>query len=316
MVLYLSEADVVSLLPIKKAIEEIEFGLKELGHERAHNQPRQRVEVSSTTLNVMSASITSPGVLGVKNYTTTPDGPQAYYLLFSRDGSLISMMEADELGRIRTGATTALATRLLSKRCSTTATLIGTGFQAETQLKALCEVKELEEVRIWGRNEEKVSLFCDRMQQQVNAKLVPYNNLAASLKHTDIVTTITSSSTPVLKGKLLSKGVHINAVGNNKGYEREIDSVTVERADDIWTDSLEQAKRESGDLILAADDGVEVWNKVKELTDIVTGKDVGRFSEEQVTLFKSNGIALEDLVVANYVYETALKSNVGKELDI
>jgi alanine dehydrogenase len=316
MTLYLSEADVVSLLPIERAIKAVEYGLTKFSTGRAQNQPRNRVSIDSTTLNVMSASLEYKGILGVKSYTTTTKGPNAYFMLFSKDGSLLSLMEADELGRIRTGATSGLATHYLARQDSRIATLIGTGFQAETQLKALCSVRDLEEVRVWSRKKESVENFCEKLSREVNARLVAVDSLEDSVMSSDIVTTATSSPTPVLKGSWLSKGTHINAVGNNRNYEREIDSNVVKYSDIIITDSVQQAKLESGDLILAASDGVDVWDRVQSITDLFKESMNKRKSESDITLFKSNGLAIEDVAVAMEVYELATKYNVGKELEI
>lgn len=316
MTLYLSEKDVVSLLPMNVAVNAVENVLRELGNGNAQNQPRQRVRIGDTTLNVMPASIPSLDVLGVKNYTTTPKGPTAYFLLFSKQGSLLCLMEADELGRIRTGATSALATRFLARANSKVAALIGTGFQAETQLKALCETKHLEAVKVWSRRFESAVAFCGFLQSQVDVRLEPVVDLRTGVRDADIVTIATSAAEPVLFGDWLKKGAHVNAVGNNRAYERELDSKAVAISSLIITDYLQQAMSESGDLILAASDGVPVWDRVKELADLVTGRLSGRISDEQVTMFKSNGLAVEDVAVACHVYHEALRLGTGIKLPI
>ncbi|GGH88615.1 ornithine cyclodeaminase/alanine dehydrogenase-like protein (mu-crystallin family) [Pullulanibacillus pueri] len=316
MALYLSENDVTTLLSMEEAIKAVEYGLKEFANKRAQNQPRNRVVVGSTTLNVMSSSMTEQKILGVKNYTTTPKGPNAYFLLFSEEGELLCLMEADELGRIRTGATTALATKWLSKADANTVTLIGTGFQAETQLKAICEVRNIEQIKVWSRRQESIQSFCKQLQSEVQAELLPVSDIEKAVQGSDIITTVTSATEPVLKGEWISEGAHINAVGNNRINEREIDSRAVKVADVIITDSIEQSKNESGDLVLAVAEGVEVWNRIKNLSDLLIGSVKGRESEDQVTLFKSNGLAIEDISVAYYVYKKAMNSGVGKEMKI
>lgn len=314
MAIYLSEADVVALLPMPRAMEAVESGLRELGLGQAQNQPRQRVNIGKVTLNVMPAAIPGLGVLGAKNYSAGPGGPRAYFLLFDAEGVLLALMEADELGRIRTGATTGVATRYLSRPDARVAALIGAGFQAETQVRALCEARPLEEVRVWSRRPEAVRAFCARLQPEVKARLAPAADVQAAVAGADIVTTITSSPEPVLCGEWLAPGTHVNAAGNNRVYEREIDADTVARADVIVADSVAQAKIESGDLVMAAAEGVPVWDRAHDLAAVIAGKAPARSAAAQITLFKSNGLALEDVAAGYAVYQEALRRGVGQPL--
>lgn len=318
MTLFLSEADVVSLLPMENAIEAVKYGLNELGHKRAENQPRARVAIGNTALNIMSAAISEANIMGAKNYTftTRPKDPIAYFLLFSGEGNLLCLMKADELGRIRTGAVTGLATDYLAAPDSKVAALLGTGFQAETQLKAICEVRKLKRVNVWSRRVESVREFCSRLQPHIDAELKPAEDVELAVKNADIITTATSAAQPILTGNLINNGVHLNAIGNNRAYEREIDGEVVNRADLIITDSIEQAKLESGDLVIAAEEGFNVWDRVGELTDLIVGEVKGRTSTEQITMFKSNGLAIEDVAAAYYVYKEALRLNIGTSLEI
>ncbi|MEN1967913.1 ornithine cyclodeaminase family protein [Lentibacillus sp. N15] len=319
MTLFLSEKNVVSLLPMKKAIEAVKYGLTELGLDRAQNQPRARVAIENTTLNTMSASIPGANIMGVKNYTFTPmaaKDPIAYFLLFSGEGDLLCMMEADELGRIRTGAVTGLATDYLAAPHSKIAALLGTGFQAETQLKAICEVRDLDCVHVWSRNPKSVDDFCRRLQPEINAELKPAENIERAVNDADIITTATSAPQPILSGDLINQGVHVNAIGNNRAYEREIDGEAVKRADLIITDSIEQSKMESGDLVIANKEGIAVWERVHELTDLIVGKSIHRTSADQITMFKSNGLAIEDVAAAYFVYKEAMRLDIGSDVDI
>ncbi|ALX47743.1 ornithine cyclodeaminase family protein [Lentibacillus amyloliquefaciens] len=316
MTLYLTENDVVSLLPMNNAIQAVESGLIELGYGRAQNQPRHRVSVGNTLLNTMSASMQETNILGVKNYATTPEGPKAYFLLFSDEAELLCLMEADELGRIRTGATTAMSTNYLARFNAKTLTMIGTGFQAETQLKAISEVRDLDKVRVWSRRESSVQNFCQKLQSEIQAEIVPTSNLQTAVQGADIVTTVTSATEPVFNSEWLSEGVHLNAVGNNKVNEREIDSLTIQQMNTIVTDSIEQSKTESGDLVIAAQENVPVWDRVGSLSDLVTGSDYRRKSNSQMTMFKSNGLAIEDLAVAYHVYQKAKESGAGTDMNI
>lgn len=318
MTLFLSEKNVKSLLPMKKAIDAVKYGLNELVLDRAQNQPRSRVAIENTTLNTMSASIPEANIMGVKNYTftTMSKDPIAYFLLFSGEGDLLCLMEADELGRIRTGAVTGLATDYLAVPNSKVAALLGTGFQAETQLKAICEVRELDRINVWSRHPKSIYEFCSRLQPQINTKLKPTENVELAVKDADIITTATSAARPILHGDLINKGVHLNAIGNNRIYEREIAGEIVNGADLIITDSIEQSKIESGDLVIASNEGFTVWDRVNELTDLIVGKSNQRTSEDQITLFKSNGLAIEDVAAADFVYKESLRLNIGIDVEI
>src|SRR5699024_6184655 len=213
----------------------------------------------------------------------------------------------------RTGATTGVATKYLSIKNAKYAALLGTGFQAETQLKAMCKVRNLKQLNVWSRNKENAQKFCEKMQPEVDVTLKSVQSIEKAVENADIITTSTSSSMPILTGNMINEGVHINAIGSNRAYERELDSRIVEKASFIATDSLYQAREESGDLILAEKDNVEVWNRINSLSSLIISEAKGRESENDITLFKSNGIAAEDVSVAYYIYKKTLKYNVGKE---
>lgn len=316
MALLLTEQDVTALLPMDRAIAEVEAALRDMGLGQAENRDRTRVKAGEAVLNVMSAALPGKGVLGVKSYTVSPRGPVALFLLYDDTGALLAVMEADELGRIRTGAATGVATKYMARPDSRIAAIVGTGFQADTQLLAMAAVLELEEVRVYSRRREAVDAFCGRMAPRLRARLVPAESVEAAVDGADVVTTITNAPEPVLFGRWLAPGVHVNAAGSNRAYEREIDSVTVERAVRIAVDSLSQAHIESGDLVLAERDGVDVWPRVVELPRLVAGQHPGRTEPGEITLFKSNGLAVEDVAVARWVYQEAVRQGAGQQLNL
>lgn len=297
-----SEEDVLRSLSPREALEAVRVALTAYGRGEIENQVRKRVSIGNTTLNMMAAAIPSLGVMGAKVYTVGPNGPYAYLCLYNADGLPLCIMEADELGRIRTAAVSALGTQLMARPDSKVMTLFGVGFQAETQLVAIADVMSLREVRVYSRNLEKVKNFCARMQERVSAKLIPVRDAQAAVEQSDIVTTSTNSSEPVLFGKWLKPGTHVNAIGNNRAYEREIDGEVVRLAQRIIVDSVEQAKMESGDLLLAEKDGCSVWDRVHGLSEILNNHLTGRESADEITMFKSNGLALEDVAVAHHIY--------------
>lgn len=304
--LLLTEADVRRHLPMGEAIGAVRAALMAYGAGRVRNTPRARVAVASTTLNVMSSAFPDQGLLGVKAYTTGERGPEAYYLLFGADGGLLCLMEADELGRIRTGATTGVATRLLARPGSRRALVVGAGFQADTQLLAVAAFPGLESVGIWSRRRASAEALLERLSGSVSVQLEVVEDLPAAVASSDIVTTVTSAATPVLRGAWLKPGTHVNAVGSNRAREAELDAEAVAGAYLVVVDAVEQARQESGDLIKAAEVGAFAWEDAVELAGLLAGRRRLERGAEDVTLFKSNGLALEDLAVARCVYQRAL----------
>jgi ornithine cyclodeaminase/alanine dehydrogenase-like protein (mu-crystallin family) len=177
--------------------------------------------------------------------------------------------------------------------------VIGTGYQGETQVIAIDSVRELKEIRVFSRTPEKRKYLLDRIQRHVRAKLIDSSSAEECVAGADIICTITSSKEPVLLGRWLKQGCHVNAAGSNWANKRELDDEAVKRCGFICADDRQQSKIESGDLISVLKEGD--WEKVAELSDVVRGK-VGRDSPDQITLFKSNGVAVEDVSAARYVH--------------
>ena len=192
--------------------------------------------------------------------------------------------------------------------------IIGTGLQARTQLEAISLVRKIGEVRVCGRDANRREKFVAEMSARLKVPVKSAANAEEAVRESDIVVTSTTSTNPVVEGRWLKKGTHINAIGANFPQKRELDAEAVERCDVIAVDSREQSKLESGDLIQAFGQDAERWNGVVELADIVAGKAPGRANPEQITLFKSNGIAIEDIVVAGQIYELAREKKIGKEI--
>jgi ornithine cyclodeaminase/alanine dehydrogenase-like protein (mu-crystallin family) len=210
----------------------------------------------------------------------------------------MATVEADALGQIRTGAASGLATDLLARKDVGAGAVIGTGFQGETQLLAIDAVRNFQQIRIYSRSEENRWSFVHRMQPLVRARLQEAASAEECVRDADVICTITSSREPVLAGEWLRPGSHINAAGVNWATKRELDDTAVRRAGFICVDHLEQSKIEAGDLI-----GVlPSWDGVAELGDVVAGK-AGRVGADQITLFKSNGIAVEDIAAALFLYK-------------
>jgi len=294
--LYITEEKVKKILTVPGCIDL----LRDAFTREFVNIPRYRLKSQNALLHVMSASIPTLGVIGLKAYTTTKHGNTFAVLLFDEEqGVLLSVLEANALGQIRTGAASGLATDLLANRDVRIGAVIGTGYQAETQLLAIDAVRRFEEIRIYSRNPENRVAFIRKMADQVRAKLVATKSAEEAVDAAKVVCTITAAKEPVLMGAWLQQGCHINAAGGNWPSKRELDSDAIRKCNLICVDHRDQSKIESGDLIGAVD-----WNEVWELADIVRGK-AGRKSADQITLFKSTGIAVEDIAAANFVYQAS-----------
>jgi ornithine cyclodeaminase/alanine dehydrogenase-like protein (mu-crystallin family) len=265
----------------------------------------------------MAAGDPVHGFIGMKVYTSVRGAVRFIVPLFrSATGEMAALIEADALGQIRTGAATGVATKYLANAGARIAGIIGTGYQARTQLEAVAAVRPLERVRAFGRDPERRAQFCREMSARIGIEVEPVESGEKAVRGADIVITATSAMKIVLEGPWLSPGVHVNAIGANWAQKRELDDAAVTRADAIVVDSIEQAKMEAGDLILSFANDAARWDAVRELGAIVAGKIPGRTGPNQITLFKSNGIATWDLAVAVRVYKLAVARGVGQSIPL
>lgn len=316
MALLLSEADVRKLLPMPAAIEAVEAGFKRLADGTAVLHMRQHLNLPEKTyLHYMAAADRIGGYMGMKVYTVAGGALRFVVLLYSiRSGELLAILEADQLGRIRTGAASGVATKHMARTDAASVGVLGTGGQARTQLEAVCQVREIKRVRAFSRDPERRSAFAREMMHELGVAVEAVDSAEAAVREMDIVIAATSSSRPVLLGAWLTPGTHINAIGANFPQKRELDDEAVGRAGLIVADSREQSMLEAGDLIRAFGDDPGKWSLVRELAEVVAGGAAGRTSPRQITLFKSNGIAIEDVMAAARVYEAAREKNLGREI--
>ena len=309
MPLYLRESDVEELLPPADAVEAVERCFLHLAQGQAENRPRNRIRLSGGQLNVMSAADLELGVTGLKSYVGFPDGARFMVVLFSAESpQVLALIEADRLGQRRTGAASAVAARHLAKPGARSLGLIGTGWQAESQLACIrAALPGIEHVVAYSRGEERLAEFCRRFGAQPGE----YNRDAAEQ---DIVVTITTSRDPVLRGEWLKPGALVCAMGANRIESRELDNAVLERAAFVCCDSKEQARIEAGDLVEPVERGVLDWLEVHELSEVVSGETTGRGQDDDIVLFKSLGVAIEDVAVAKLVYDRARERGAGTEV--
>ena len=318
MTLLLTEADVRSLLTMPIALEIVEESLRQQGNGELILHPRRRVKLpDNALLHYMAAADPVRGYIGMKIYTVARGAARFVVPLFrSSTGEMVALIEADALGQLRTGAASGVATKYLANATARTACIIGTGYQAHTQLEAVAAVRRLERVRAFGRDPERREKFCREMSERIGVVVEPTNSAEEAVKGAEIIITATSATKVVLEGAWLASGMHINAMGANWPQKRELDAAAVGRTGKIVVDSIEQSKMEAGDLVQAFGEDQSRWNSVQELSQIVAGKTPGRSGADQITLFKSNGIATWDLAAAVRVYEMAVARKLGQSIPI
>lgn len=305
--LLIREAEVQAHLPMARAIEAVEAAFRDWAHGRATNQPRQRVHTAQGTLHLMGAAWRH--YIGYKSYFSFPGGTRFVVVLASaQTGELLALIEADWLGRIRTGAATGVATRWLARPEAQTVALIGAGGQALTQLQAVCAVRPITRVRVYSRTPERCQAFCEANAPLLGVPLETAKSVEHALDGADIVITVTTSREPVVSGAMLKPGMHLNAVGANSLARRELDTHAVARCDRIFVDDVQQARIEAAELVIPIEVRRLTWERVLPLSYLVGGLATGRQAPEEITLFKSLGIALEDVAVASVVYESLTAS--------
>jgi ornithine cyclodeaminase/alanine dehydrogenase-like protein (mu-crystallin family) len=315
--LYLTEADVARLVTVKDAIACLEDVFALWRDPGTNNLPRQRARLAAGAFNLMGAGCEAKDIFGLKAYFAGKGGARYHVLLYAGDGSgLIAMIEADLLGALRTGAASGLATRLLARPDARTLGVVGTGKQARTQVAAVCAVRPIERVRVFSRSRENRTAFAFAVADELGLETEPVESGEACVKDADVVVTITKSAEPVVQSAWLADGVHINAAGANSADRREIDPDTVLRAAVRVTDHVAQAQGEAGEFRDLVGAGRLAWTDIDELGDLVTRQVRGRTSPSEVTLFKSLGIALEDIAFAKLIHRRAVEAKAGRPLPL
>jgi ornithine cyclodeaminase/alanine dehydrogenase-like protein (mu-crystallin family) len=248
-------------------------------------------------------------VAGVKTYAAGRGGASFALVLFdAATDELLAVIEADRLGQYRTGAASGVAAKYLARRGAKSVGLIGAGLQAEMQLRAIrAALPAIEEVVVYSRTPETREAFA-------NAHDAEAAEGAQEAAAQDVVVTITNSRDPVLRGDWLRAGTLVCAAGANRPQARELDNAVLQRAAFVCCDSVDDARIESGDLIEPVEQGVLDWLEVHELSEVVSGQVQGRQSDDDIVVFKSNGIAAWDLAIGALALERARERGVGREL--
>jgi alanine dehydrogenase len=297
--LYLTESEVAQLLPMDVCVGLLRSAFEDLRAGNAQNQVRRRLAVpQGSVLHALAGACGN--YFGTKIYSTNVRYGllEMLVLLFdSSTGRALALMEAEQLGQIRTGAATGYAADLLAKPDASVVGMIGSGRQARTQLEAVRAVRSIKTARVWSRRRDALEAFCKEMDA------TPAETAEAAVRGADIVITATNAKDPVIETAWVQPGAFVAAMGSNQGNRRELPADLLAAAGLVAVDSIEQARIESGDLMLAG------FSNVIELKDVQAGWDPHR-----ITVFESLGLGLEDVAAAAYVYEQAVARNAGRPL--
>jgi ornithine cyclodeaminase len=312
MALHLNEAEVKQLLNIDVALAAVEAVHAAHARGEAIDVPRQRTRLPQATLHILQGALPGAGVFGYKAYTTSRAGNRFLVHLFdAADGAPLAVIEADALGMMRTGAASAVAAKYLARPEAAVVGIFGAGWQAQGQLEALCRVRPIRRVKVQSRNAARREAFCGEMSRRLGIEVVPAAGPEDAVRASDIVITVSTAATPLFDGEWLAEGTHINAAGSNSLIRREIDEKAVLRAELVCVDSRATALAESGDLLPLLEKGRLHAGRLAELGEVIVGIRPGRTAAHQVTLFESQGMAIQDLALAAGLLPLARARGLG-----
>lgn len=315
MALYLSEEDVKQVLTMDMALDGVESAHRDLALGRASDTPRARSRLPQTALHILQGALPDQGILGYKAYTSNRSGNRFLVHLFdAASGRLRAVVAADYLGMMRTGATSGVAARWLARPDSTIAGVFGAGWQAEGHIRAICATLPLARVKVFSRKADKLQDFCRRLSEQTGIAVVPALSAEDTVRGSDVVGTVTTAAQPLFEADWLESGAHINAAGSNALIRQELSEATVRRCAVIAVDSVPTALAECGDLLPLLEKGRLHERQLLELGDVIAGRRAGRESAGQITLFESQGMAIQDLAVAWRVVQAAEARGLGVPL--
>lgn len=314
--LYLTENDVAAVVDMPLAMAAVASAHVALSRGEAVDYPRQRVRSGAVIQHLLQGGLLDARrVTGYKTYTSSRSGARFWLHLFDADnGDPLAVIEADRLGMMRTGAVGGVAARTLARSGSAQALVFGAGWQARGQVEALALALPIERFTIVARDVARRDAFCAEMTKLTGRDVVPAASVEEAVRAADVVVTITTSSKPLFDGAWLPAGCHINAAGSNALIRREIDETAVGRAGLIVVDARATALREAGDLQPALEKGRLSENRLVELGDVLAGFRPGRTDERMITLFESQGLAVQDLALGVEVLSRARNAKLGTDL--
>jgi ornithine cyclodeaminase len=312
---FLSENDVKQLLTVTMALEAVESAHCDLANGLAQDTPRARTRLPQTVLHMLQGALPAQGVIGYKAYTTNRSGNRFLVHLFdAASGLLEAIIEADYLGMVRTGAASAVAAKYLARPECKVAGIFGSGWQAEGHVRAICATLPLQQVKICGRQPEKLNAFCARLQEITGVEMVPMVSPEATVRGSDLIGTVTTAVSPLFDAEWLEPGMHINAAGSNALIRQELSEAAVRRCAFVCVDSVPTALAEAGDLLPLLEKGRLHSRQMVELGDVMIGRHPGRQCASEITLFESQGMAIQDLALGVRLLAAARERGLGVSL--
>jgi alanine dehydrogenase len=310
--LFISEADVRALLGLDRAIDVLWETYREQARNSVLGMQRAHLRIGDAILHAVGGVLVERGVAGVKTWLYTPHGAQPLLMLYAvADGRLLAVVEAFLLGQMRTAATSGLATRLLSREDADSLALLGTGKQAQPQAAAVCAVREIARIALYGRDADRRAALADRLRAQHEVVVDEVDAVGAALEGAAVVTAVTRASDPLVTGDLLEPGMHVNAVGAITPDRSELDADAITRFDVLVADSVTQARADAGDLRAAAAAGAIAWGDVHGLDDVAAGIAAGRVRPSDLTLFRALGVGSSDVALGCEVIARAREHGRG-----
>ena len=314
-VIFLSEADVERLLDMPVAIAAMQRAFSELAQQRAENVPRQRAQAEGFVLHSMSATAQYLGLGGWKQYTTTAHGAKFLVGLYRlATGELVALVEANRLGQLRTGAVTGLAIQQLATADARRVGILGSGWQAESQLEAASVARPIERAFVFSRQPQRRAAFAEKMTNRLSIEVTAVDLPQQAVEGLPIVITATTSSSPVLDGNWLADGALLCAVGSNWMHKAEVDTGAIQRATTIVCDDLSCCQQEAGDFRESLERGLFQWSQATPLARIVADSAPPRRDGREIIFFKSVGMAIEDVALGGRLLERSEQEQAGQSL--
>jgi alanine dehydrogenase len=313
----INKETIAALLPMKECIAVMEKTFRSLasGHCVQPLRPLMWLPDKRGLLGMMPGYAGDIDVMGIKVISVFPGNKnfgysshQGMVLLFeTKNGRPLCIADADEITAIRTPAASAVATDLLAKKNAETLSILGSGIQAAGHIEAMLLIRKIKKIILWSRNETHAKELAEKILPKTNANIIIAKNPEEAVRDMDIICTLTASAQPIVKAEWISKGTHINAVGSSTPHSRELDTATI-LAGKLFTDCYESIFNEAGDFIIPKNEGAIDDNHVKgEIGEILLGKKEGRTNDDEITVFKSLGLAVEDIFSVNHVYRKMIK---------
>lgn len=314
----LNEDEVRGLLPMDECLHVLDALFKESAEGSVSNMNRHRVPLPKGSMQVMAGMSSANGATGLKTYVTgASGGAKMVVLLYDiTTAEPIAFIAANALGAIRTGAASGVATRHMARANAKSVAIIGSGSQAGTQLAAVCAARPIEQAFVFSRTADRREAFANEMSAELGIPVQACESSDDAVAEADVVCTITNSREPVIDGAKLRAGTHVNAAGSNGWMRREVDDETIKRASLIVADDVSDAKIECGELIWAAERRLFRWETAVELRDVVGGRVAGRPTKDAITLFESQGLAIEDVAAGMHVYRKAKQQGIGRDVEV